>query len=64
MVIILKKAMIKNDLILNTFIKKKNVFKCEKFQEFLEYPNEYVDLKNEIETIKADLKATDKDIYE
>lgn len=35
MIIVLKKAIVKNDLILNTFNKKKNVFKVEKFEEFL-----------------------------
>ena len=64
MVIVLKKAMVKNELILNSFLKKKNVFECERFEEFLEYPNEYVDLKNELETIKNDLKSIDKDVYQ
>lgn len=63
MIIVLKKAAIKCDLILNSFLKKKNVFECEKFEEFISYPNEYVDLKNELESIKNDLKLMDKDIY-
>jgi hypothetical protein len=63
MIIVLKKAQIKNDLILNSFLKKKNVFECEKFDEFLEYPNEYLDLKLELENIKEDLKNIDKEIY-
>lgn len=64
MIIVLKKAQIKNDLILNTFIKKKNVFKIEKFEQFLEYPNEYVDLQLEMENIKETLKNIDKEIYQ
>lgn len=64
MIIILKKAQIKNDLILNTFSKKKNVFEVDKFEEFLEYPNEYLDLKLELENIKEELKNIDKEIYQ
>lgn len=64
MIIVLKKAQIKNDLILNTFLKKKNVFKIEKFEEFLEYPNEYVDLQLEMENIKETLRNIDKEIYQ
>lgn len=49
---------------MNTFLKKKNVFKIEKFDEFLEYPNEYVDLQLEMDNIKEELKNIDKEIYQ
>ena len=62
-IILIKKAVFKADLTLSSFSKKKNIFKLEKFSEFLEYPNVYIDLKQDLKNLKEKLHLIDKEIY-
>jgi serine/threonine protein kinase len=64
LIILIKKAIHKADIALSTLVKKKDLFKLEKFEEFLKYPNEYVDLKSDLKDNKEKLKTIDKEIYQ
>ena len=63
-IILIKKAQLKNDSALNSIIKKKNIFKLDNFEGFLEYPNEYVEFKNDMIQLKDSLKSLDKEMYQ
>lgn len=64
LIILIKKAIHKSDIALSTFSKKKNLFKLDGFEEFMKYPNEYVDLKSDLKENKEKLKTIDKEIYQ
>ena len=61
MIILIKKSRLKAELALNSLDKKKNVFKLERFDEFMKYPNEFIDLKSDLNNLKVSLKEKDKE---
>ncbi len=62
-IIIARKAIYKVDLALSSFKPNKNCFKLKNFEEFLKYPNEYVELKSDLEGLKEKLKKLEKEVY-
>lgn len=62
-IILLKKALSKAETTLKTLEKGVNMFKLEGFAQFLEYPNEYILLKEEIQNLTVSIKTLDDDIY-
>lgn len=51
-IILLKKAQLKSEIALNSINKKKNSFKIQHFEEFLKYPNEYLEIKQDLEKLR------------
>lgn len=62
-IILIKKASAKADVSYKTLSKGSNAFKLKGFNEFMEYPNEYNSLKEDLSILRSTLKKLDDDIY-
>lgn len=62
-IVVVKKALLKAETALKTLEKGINSFKIQGFMEFIECPNEYILIKEELQNLTGSLKKIDDLIY-